>query len=114
MASSRLLAKRVSEVYIVIDLSCSFVKNVLEGSGNNGKKTKKNLRELFLSNRKDLSVIDNLKTKSTQPAELNILHRLEQLKKCFFWGLQILVENIIMKGLLYDRPKDSFKELNIV
>ena len=32
----------------------------------------------------------------------------------FFLGLEILVENIIMKGLLYDRPKDSFKELNIV
>ena len=73
MASSRLLGKRVSEVYIVIDLSCSFVKNVLEGSGNNGKKTKKNLRELFLSNRKDLSVIDNLKTKFVLKIQFDLL-----------------------------------------
>jgi carbonic anhydrase len=108
-----LVNENIYEIIIVNDCSCSFIQTVL----NNGKgfdtAAEEVLKVLHLACHIEICAERKLSRKAFKLAELNIKQQAQSLKETAYIGNKIENRVIGLKGVIYEREKNIFAEINL-
>jgi len=111
--NSFLSGEDVLHIYIVNDISCTFIKNTLSSDINYKTKAEIALAELYLNNIDSLEELNSDDEKALHLARLNIYRQANDLRNTAFLGTKIESNQIALKGLLYHREKKEFTEIEV-
>jgi carbonic anhydrase len=105
--------EEILEIYVVNDIYCRFINNVLDNEKGFNTKEENALRKLFIGNIEEIMQHDDRQLKSIELAKINILQQVNELRRTEFIGQKYESGYIQIKGLLFDRKKLTFEELNL-
>ncbi len=109
--NSFLSGEGVLDIFVVNDIKCTFIQNTMT-SKNHQTKAEQKLAQLYLENYDEFEELDTDEDKAQKLALLNIERQVNELSETAFIGDKISDGRLTVKGLLYDRTQEMFKELS--
>lgn len=102
----------ISDICIVNDVECSFLKNACTKNHPSNTRAEQVLNSLYESNE---DKFESLRPEQQQKilARLNIIRQAKELIKIPIIGNKISNQTIKLSGLLYDRKAQEFEKLTI-
>ncbi|MGY5848572.1 carbonic anhydrase [Salegentibacter sp. HM20] len=102
----------ISEIVIVNDIHCTFIKNTVYEHENHGTDAEKKLIELKINNK---DKFESLKAPQQQKflAKLNIYRQAYELMDVAFIGNKIEEGTIQLSGLIFNRENSEFEKLDL-
>lgn len=102
----------ISDICIVNDVECSFLKNTCTKKHPSNTRAEQVLKSLYESNE---ARFDSLRPEQQQKilARLNIIRQAKELIKIPIIGNKISNHSIKVSGLLYDRKAQEFEKVDI-
>jgi carbonic anhydrase len=97
--------KDISEIVIINDFNCTFIKETIEGKSSYTTKAFHELIDLKIDNMELINIESNSSKRQGILAELNIMAQLENMSNV----APISNKDLLISGYLYDRNKDEFK-----
>lgn len=110
--NSFLSGEDVMDIYVVNDVQCTFIRNTMTIQ-NHQTKAEQKLAQLYLDNLDDFEDFTSDEDKAKHLALLNIKRQAKDLSETAFLGSKIQDGSLRVKGLLYDRSKEEFKEISL-
>jgi carbonic anhydrase len=108
-----LKSENIREIIVVNDSSCRFIQSVLNNKKGNETNAEEVLQVLFLTCQIELLAEKKLNRRSFKLAELNIKQQVQTLKEDIFIENVLEKKEIKLKGMIYERDKNIFSEINI-
>lgn len=102
----------ISEIIIVNDINCTFIKNVIFRENNYNTRAEHELEKLKKNNAEKFFLLDTNKQKQLL-AKLNIYRQAYELSDIDFMYGKINHKIISISGLIHDRDNASFERLNL-
>lgn len=102
----------VKDIFIVNDVKCTFIQNTLS-TKNHETKAEQKLAQLYLDNYDRFEELSSDEEKKEKLALLNIKRQAKDLLEVAFIGTKIRDHQLTVKGLLYNRKTDTFKEVSL-
>lgn len=92
------------------DVKCTFIQNTLS-TKNHETKAEQKLAQLYLDNYDMFEELSSDEEKTKKLALLNIQRQAKDLFAVAFIGTKIRDHRLTLKGLLYNRKTETFKEV---
>lgn len=105
--------EHIEEVIVVNDCSCRFIQTVLNNDKGYETCAEEVLQVLHYNCQIELLAEKNIGRRAFKLAELNIQQQADSLKETSFIGERIERKKIRLRGLIYERDKGVFSEVEL-
>jgi hypothetical protein len=106
--------ENISEIYVVCEISCIQLKNILKHNKPHGFYFEEVLVDLFVDNYFEISAKQSEREQLTVFAEKNILRQINELHECEMFSNTCAELGIEMKGLLLDKKMHEMEIIQLV
>ena len=103
----------IREIFLVNDVSCRFIDNIIHKEKLYGLYSEKILEDIYIEHFFSHFKNNPSSEKKVKLAELNINYQIEELMKSSALGHYVLKDNIQLKGLVTSKKENLYKEINI-
>jgi carbonic anhydrase len=108
-----LINENISEIIIVNDSSCKFIRAVLNNEKGFDTEAEEVLQVLHSTCQIEIWSEKKLSRRAFKLAELNVKQQAQSLKETAYIGNKIDNKEIGIKGVIYEREKKSFSEISL-
>jgi carbonic anhydrase len=108
-----LVNEKISEIIVVNDSSCKFIRAVLNNEKGFDTEAEEVLQVLHSMFQIEIWMEEKMGRRAFKLAELNIKQQAQSLKETAYIGDKIERKEIGIRGVIYDRGKNSFSEISL-
>jgi carbonic anhydrase len=108
-----LINENIKEVIVVNDCSCRVIQSVLNNKKGYATEAEEVLQVLFSTCQIEVLAEKKVNKRAFKLAELNIRQEAQSLKEAAFIGKKLEEKEIGLKGMIYERDKKNFSEINL-
>ena len=110
--SDFIIRESITDIFIVNDTSCRFIKNVLENEKSFETFSEHTLSKLLISNYSIVTDNTSVTNKKKALAELNVKRQIEELMNDTLLLQQIIHDKISIQGIITTKAENKWIEIN--
>jgi carbonic anhydrase len=103
--------EKITELYLVNDISCRFMRAVLEGEPLHDTPAEKKLEQLFVNHYDELMQQPTLSARLKAFAALNIRVQLQEMGNNAYWSAFVKEYRLEIKGLITTKAEEELVEI---